>query len=98
VELATASSSYGEQREKKKKKGEGRVKAFAHAVNWKLSFYGTSFGAKSATIFCCGGRRTACECGGVQPTRLPLQLRREGGDDLLEARIAAERVPDREQF
>ena len=27
-----------------------------------------------------------------------LQLRRERGDDFLEARIAAERVPDREQF
>jgi hypothetical protein len=50
VELATASSSYGEHRGKRKK-GEGRVKAFAHAVNWKLSFYGTSFGAREATIF-----------------------------------------------
>jgi hypothetical protein len=27
-----------------------------------------------------------------------LLFRREGGDDFLEARIAAERVPDREQF
>src|SRR5437588_4417644 len=56
------------------------------------------FGLSEATICCCGGRRAACECTNVQPTRLPLQLRRERGHDSLEAWIAAERVPVGEQF
>src|SRR5213083_2903912 len=34
----------------------------------------------------------------VHSRSLAVLFRREGGDDFLEARIAAERVPDREQF
>jgi len=36
----------------------------------------------------------------VQAARLPLRLllRREGGDDFFEARLSAERVPQRQQF
>jgi len=47
----------------------------------------------------CKGSRVGClasDAGGT-PATTEL-LRREGGDDFFEARIAAQRIPEREQF
>jgi hypothetical protein len=51
------------------------------------------------------GRVVIVNATDLRPARLPLRaalivrlFRRERGDDLFEARIAAERVPEREQF
>src|SRR5205814_4954068 len=62
--------------------------------------------ARSARICCSGGRRGPCNVQTrsrhserFRETRaLPLQFRREGGDDFFKARITTERVVPRQQF
>src|SRR5205823_11769446 len=63
----------------------GRVKA--SSIQHPGSSIASYFGASEATICSCGGTRVACVRSNLQPTRLPLQLRRERGDDFLKARI-----------